>query len=158
MASSPARNQKIRPLGPKAQCQLWSRFPSAAPPPHPASLPPAGATTPAHPVSRRSAAPSPNFRPERDVVAAGEEFVVDGCVSLVAAVVVQNRIPPHRAAPTYLSNLPLRSLAEIDRENDTRRFPSKNVPTAFHPAVSVPDKPGPHDTEAQQLDMNVKLA
>ena len=77
----------------------------------------------------------------------------------LALLVVQNRIPPHWAAAlTYLSSLLLRSLAEIDRENDSGRFLSKNVPTAVHLAVSVPDKPGRHDTQKpSELDINVKL-
>jgi hypothetical protein len=66
---------------------------------------------------------------------------INSFMTRLALLVVQNRISPRRAAVVaYLSNLLLLRLAEIDRENDTGRFPSKPALAAVHPAVSASDK------------------
>src|SRR5438270_10700398 len=51
---------------------------------------------------------------------------INGFVGRLAVLVVQNRISARRAAVLAdLSNFLLRSLVEIDRENDTARFPEQ---------------------------------
>jgi hypothetical protein len=57
----------------------------------------------------------------------------------LAILVVQSRISPRRAAVlAYVSSLLLRSLPEIDRENDTQRFPPKLPAPADQSAAAPP--------------------
>jgi hypothetical protein len=70
----------------------------------------------------------------------------------LAILVVQNRISPRRAAVlAYVSNLLLRSLPEIDRENDTGRFPPKAV-VSLDPAPGLSSETDPQPEADQQPD------
>jgi len=64
---------------------------------------------------------------------------INAFLARLAILVVQNRISPRRAAVlAYVSNLLLRSLPEIDRENDTQRFPPKLAAPAVQSSVALP--------------------
>ena len=73
---------------------------------------------------------------------------INAFLGRLAIIVVQNRISPRRAAVlAYVSNLLLRSLSEIDRENDTDRFPPKLVAPAVQSVIMNPSAPAPDDTQ-----------
>ena len=64
---------------------------------------------------------------------------INAFLARLAILVVQNRISPRRAAVlAYVSNLLLRTLSEIDRENDTGRIPLHLVTPAVQSAAAHP--------------------